>query len=466
MKAIILAAGEGKRMRPLTLEAPKPMIEVLGKPLLHWIIGSLPEEITELVIVVGYKGDQIKKYFGKKFEGRPVTYVTQEKAMGTGHALHLCKDLIKSGEKFLFMFADDLHSPEAIKKLVRGGLGVLVQEHPEPKRFGVFEVDASNRIVSIEEKPEHPKSKLVSVGVYVFDSHFFEYPMPLSARGEYEYIEPLLAMIKDFPVTVEKTDFWHPIGYPHDIDMAERLLGEQKQVNIAERNDIPVIILAGGRGTRLPEEEKNKPKVLVDIAGKPILQWEIELLHQQGFFNITLALGYKAEMVVDWLKASGHHDIKYEIENEPLGTGGGLKFATRHFRGSFLSFFGDILADFNFRAVLRASNHGKYRVLTGLEIPDVTGMGVLVCDENKHILAYREKEFVGIPGLMNANASYLHTDDFIDTPDKFSMEYDLYPKLCAAKKIVLHQHKGNYWFDCGTPDRLKMVREYFSKSKI
>jgi len=137
MKAIILAAGEGKRMRPLTLTRPKPMVSILGKPLLHHIIDSLPAEITELVIVVGYKAEAIQKYFGANFEGKKIHYAHQERALGNAHALFLCKPYIKKGEKFLAMFADDLHSPAAIAKLIKRDWGLLVAEHPEPRKFGV-----------------------------------------------------------------------------------------------------------------------------------------------------------------------------------------------------------------------------------------------------------------------------------------------------------------------------------------
>jgi NDP-sugar pyrophosphorylase family protein len=94
MKAILLAAGEGKRMRPLTLETPKPMIDVLGKPLLHHLIDGLPSEITVLIIVIGYKGEQIRAYFGESFEGRKVSYVIQEKQIGNAQALELCQPLL------------------------------------------------------------------------------------------------------------------------------------------------------------------------------------------------------------------------------------------------------------------------------------------------------------------------------------------------------------------------------------
>lgn len=462
MKAIILAAGEGKRMRPLTLETPKPMIEVLGRPLLHHIIDSLPAEITELVLVIGYRGEQIQKYFGAKFEGRPVTYVVQEKALGTGHALHLCKHLIKPGEKFLFMFADDLHSPTALEKLVHGGLGVLAQEHLDPKPFGVLEVDASGRIIGIEEKPKQPKSNLVAVGVYVFDNTFFDYPMPLSARGEYEYIEPFQAMIKKLPVLIEKTDFWHPIGHPHDIVSAEGVL-RARHGKAVDRKTIPVILLAGGKGTRMPENEKHKPKVLVEIAGKPMLQWQIEQLYQQGFFNIILSLGYKSEMVIDWLHESGHQNIGYVIETEPLGTGGGIKLAAAGIREPFLAFNADDISDVDLASLVRHGQSGRYNVVTGMEIADARAYGLIECDEYKKICKFREKDPTAMRGTVNIGRYYLLPDVFDGTPKAFSIEHDIFPKLAAAGKLVLHRHTGNYWFGCGTPETLAATREYFSK---
>lgn len=226
MKAIILAAGEGKRMRPLTFLKPKPMIEVAGAPLLVHIIRSLPSEITELILVIGYRGEMVKNYFGDEFEGRKVTYVWQEKALGTGHALLLCKDLMKPGERFMFMIGDDLHSPRALKNLAQKDLAMLVHEHPNPKEFGVVEVNDKNEIISFEEKPEHPKSNLVSPAVFVLDTRIFDYPMTMHAKGEYFAVDQIAQMMKDHKFVVERSDFWLPIGYPEDLQKAEEYLRE------------------------------------------------------------------------------------------------------------------------------------------------------------------------------------------------------------------------------------------------
>src|SRR3989344_5376283 len=114
MKAIIVAAGEGTRMRPLTNDKPKQLVELQGKPLLDHILNSLPEEISALIIVVGYKGDQIRTWYGVTHAGKPITYVEQTERKGTRHALSLCEPYIEKGEKFFYLYADDLHGREGV----------------------------------------------------------------------------------------------------------------------------------------------------------------------------------------------------------------------------------------------------------------------------------------------------------------------------------------------------------------
>jgi NDP-sugar pyrophosphorylase family protein len=438
------------------------MIDILGKPLLHHIIESLPLEITELLIVIGYKGDQIENYFGKRFEGRSVTYVHQEKPLGTAMALELCRKYLSPGERFLFLFADDLHSKSAIQGLLKHSVGMLVHEHSDPSRFGVVEVDEGGRVLGFEEKPKIPKSNLVSPGVFVLDTRIFAYAPIQHENGEYFLTSQVAQFIKDGEMLVEKTDFWHPIGYPDDVASAEAVLLKASGGTMPE-NSIKVIILAGGRGTRMPESEKHLPKLLVDIAGKPILEHQLENLTRQGFRNITLSLGYRAEEIVAWLAAKQFSDINYVIETEPLGTGGGIKLAARDEKTPFLVLNGDVLADFNFRSALRASGEGEYGVISVLEIGDVSGMGVVECDEYKRMCAFREKEAEKIAGLISAGLYVLQPDDIASMPDSFSIEHELFPRVALDRKFVVHEHRGNYWFDCGTEERLRRVREYFTK---
>ncbi len=461
MKAIILAAGEGKRMRPLTLVQPKPMLEVLGRPILHHLMDSLPPEITELIIVIGYKGEQIKKYFGTQFQGRKIEYVQQDKPLGTGHALMLCREFIKPGERFLFMAGDDLHSPKALAKLIKHKHGVLVHQHNNPQRFGVIEVDASNKVIGFEETPEKPKSNLVSLAVFVLDDKIFSYPQAVSRSGEYWSTDQIRKMMREHDFIAESSDFWHPIGTPEDLSLAEQRLGA-KHGKLAT----PVVIVAGGKGTRLPPEEQIKPKCLVEVAGKPILLWQLEHLRAQGLHDIRLALGYKAEMVVDWLRQTGNTDIKYSIEKEPLGTGGAIKLAARDIKVPFIALNVDDLADINYRLLIRHSLGDTHNIIAGAEITDARTFGTIVCDEHKRICEFKEKSPEPQPGFVSIGHYYLQPDVFDGTPAKFSIEYDIFPKLAASQKLLLCRHSGNYWLTTNTAEQLKVVREYFSKSYL
>lgn len=229
MKAAILAAGEGVRMHPLTSTRPKPMIEVLGRPILHHIFEALPDEIDEVILVTGYLEEQIHGYFGGSFGGVKINYLPQTKKIGTGAALHLCRDFLGK-ESFLMLYADDLQSKKDLASLIKHPLSMLVKESAQPERFGVVEVDRNDFVINVEEKPERPKTNLVSTGAKVLDERIFNYPLRAHPNGEYYITYPLAEMIKDFKIKAVRADFWLPIGYPEDIKKAEDFLNKKTAV--------------------------------------------------------------------------------------------------------------------------------------------------------------------------------------------------------------------------------------------
>lgn len=230
MKAIILAAGKGTRLRPLTDTIPKPLLPLLGKPILEHIIESLPDAISELIIVVGYRGEQIRTHFGNSFKGRKVSYLEQKEQLGTGHAALLTQHLLQDGERFIFMYADDLHDKKSIETCLEHNLSMLVKEVPDPKPFGVVLTNKHGVITEIEEKPAKPKSNLVNIGVYVLDTKIFNYTSPLSKNGEYYLTDMISYLAKDHPIQAITTSFWHPIGYPQDLETAEKILNERRSM--------------------------------------------------------------------------------------------------------------------------------------------------------------------------------------------------------------------------------------------
>ena len=226
MKAIILAAGEGTRMRPLTINTPKPMLKILGKPLLEYIVESLPEEIDELIFVVGYLKEQVIGYFRNSWKRRKLNYVVQKNKTGTAHALELCRSLLGE-EKFLIILADDLHSKLGIAECLKKDLGMIVAEVDNPEIFGVVTVNKNETIKNIIEKPFKPDSNLVSTGAMVLDKRIFNYKARQHSNGEYYLTDSISQMLEVHKIHAVKTDFWMPVGYPKDLKKAEKVLKEK-----------------------------------------------------------------------------------------------------------------------------------------------------------------------------------------------------------------------------------------------
>ena len=115
MQAIILCGGRGTRMKNLTDELPKPLLPYLGKSLLEYKFESLPEQITDVILVVGYLGNKIKDKIGDNYADRKISYVEQRELLGTANALHTAKDLI--ADQFVTMMGDDLYSEKDLQNL-------------------------------------------------------------------------------------------------------------------------------------------------------------------------------------------------------------------------------------------------------------------------------------------------------------------------------------------------------------
>lgn len=226
MQCVILAAGKGTRLRPLTEDCPKPLIKVAGKTLLDRIVESLPSAVDELIIVTGYLEEQIFNHCGENFHGRKVTYVHQEEQKGTAHALWLCKHLLRG--RFLFMFADDLHGAKDIARATSYTRSMLTLTTDNPERFGIVVRHPDGTLAEMIEKPEHPPSNLASTGVMVLDEHIFDYELKIEKNGEYFLTDVIEEYAKDYPIAVVEQNLWIPIGYPDDIEKAEKIIGDLK----------------------------------------------------------------------------------------------------------------------------------------------------------------------------------------------------------------------------------------------
>lgn len=224
-----------------------------------------------------------------------------------------------------------------------------------------------------------------------------------------------------------------------------------------------VVILAGGKGTRLPISARDIPKSLVEVGGKAMLAHHLDHLIEAGFSDIRLSLGYKAEAIIDFIHQRGYH-CEYVIEPRPLGTGGAVKFAARDLSEPFLVLHSDTHADFDFNKIARAWIPGTALMISYWK-DDARDFGLLNI-EGDRVVSFEEKPKSSTPigGYIHAAGHILHPDHLADIDqDVFMIEHDVFPKLAAAGRLRTFIHRG-YWEDVGTEERLARIRSEFTHS--
>lgn len=234
MKAVVLAAGEGTRLRPLTEDKPKGMVEVAGKPILTHAFEQLAElGDDELVVVVGYLKEKIIEYYGDEFEGIPITYAHQREQNGLAHALLTVEEHID--DDFMLMLRDNIFQAN-LEDVVRrqreerADAAFLVEEvdWEEASRYGVCGTNKYGEVTEVVEKPEDPPSNLVMTGFYTFSPAIFHaaHLVQPSNRGEYEISEAIDLLIQSGrTIDAIGIDGWRiDVGYPEDREQAEEWL--------------------------------------------------------------------------------------------------------------------------------------------------------------------------------------------------------------------------------------------------
>ena len=235
MQAVILAAGLGTRMGKLTKNTPKPMLKVLNKNLLELKINNLPKEIDEVILVVGYKAEVIKKYFKDNFQGKKITYVVDDELKGTANALWKAKSILKNN--FLVMMGDDIYSRTSIAECAKKPLSicckVVDKNGPEDKvvlknkNLFAFVTAMKNRELS---KP----SDLAFTGMYCLSKDIFRYkPVKLKTKDEYGLPQTLLKLAEKKIIKIVKTDNWFQISSPEDLKTAEKILKKWPKSEVA-----------------------------------------------------------------------------------------------------------------------------------------------------------------------------------------------------------------------------------------
>jgi UDP-N-acetylglucosamine diphosphorylase/glucosamine-1-phosphate N-acetyltransferase len=245
MKAVILAAGKGTRLDPITSTVPKPMIPIGGKPLLeHALLYLRDVGVQEILIIVGYKEEIIKNYFGNGLSklNVKIEYATQLEHLGTAHAVGFAKDFV-GDDDFLLMYGDLLTDPQVFKEVLEiykksscEGLITLFEVN-NPQEYGIISLNKEAYVEKITEKPSVDLNlgNLANAGIFIFNPLIFKAIelTELSIRNEYEFTDSMQIMINQLKGKIKgyviKDLFWSDIGLPwHLLEANEFILKRMK----------------------------------------------------------------------------------------------------------------------------------------------------------------------------------------------------------------------------------------------
>ena len=255
MKTVILAAGEGSRMRPLTYTRPKVMLPVANKPILeHLLIEAKKAGIKEFIFIVGYHDEQVRHYFGGGARwGVSINYCTQRRQLGTADALKMVKGLVDGN--FLVINGDIIVTHDDIRKVAnRNNITLSVIGVEDTKDLGVVEL-SQGRVIRIYEKAGKPPSLMANAGLYLFTPDIFDAlsRTSKSPRGEYEVTDSLQLMIdKGHHISYQEISYWLDISYPWDLLPAnESLLSgiEAQNLGEVEENVVMKGVVSIGKNT-------------------------------------------------------------------------------------------------------------------------------------------------------------------------------------------------------------------------
>ena len=248
MKAVVVAAGEGTRLRPLTEDQPKAMVEVDGKPIIEHCFETLIDlGAEELLAIVGYKKEAIISHYGDEFEGVPITYCHQREPKGIAHALLTAEEHID--DDFMMMLGDNIFRAnlgDVVRRQAedRADAAFLVEEVPieEASRYGVCDTNKYGEIIEVVEKPEDPPTNLVMTGFYTFTPAIFHacHLVQPSDRGEYEITDAVNLLLQSGrTIDAIRMDGWRiDVGYPEDRDEAERRLRAERGEDVEADEEI------------------------------------------------------------------------------------------------------------------------------------------------------------------------------------------------------------------------------------
>lgn len=226
MQAVILAAGRGTRMRHLTDSAPKSLLKVAGRPLLHYTLDALPDTVDEVVLVVGYLGGMVHDAIGPEYFGKRILYAEQGPRHGTAGALWSAKEILK--EKFLVLNGDDLYAtPDLTNLSAVKDWALLAKKVDSFDGMGKL-VLQGDTLVDIVEDVHENKGGLTNAGAYLLDARVFAQDLIPKAEGSDEFGLPQTVLAagtrQHIPLEAVVASSWTHITSPEDLAHAEEVL--------------------------------------------------------------------------------------------------------------------------------------------------------------------------------------------------------------------------------------------------
>jgi bifunctional UDP-N-acetylglucosamine pyrophosphorylase/glucosamine-1-phosphate N-acetyltransferase len=218
-------------MGPLTESLPKPMLTVAGKTLLEHKFDALPDDVRDIILVIGYYGEKIRKKFGDNYHGRTLRYVTQKNIVGgTADALWQTREYVEG--KFFVLMGDDIYAREDLEACRAHEWAILVERVPDTSVGGRVVIDANHDVVDIIEGNDGGEGA-VSTNLFVLDARIFDFPQIPKAPGSSELGLPqtVLAASKaaDILLRVVEATRWIQISNPTDLALAEGALRKAVQ---------------------------------------------------------------------------------------------------------------------------------------------------------------------------------------------------------------------------------------------
>lgn len=220
MQTVILAAGEGTRMRPLTDAISKPLLPVADRPLVgHIASDAVAAGASRLVVVAGDNREALESTFGESIEGTPVEYVTQSEQVGTADALAAARSALEAAP-FAVLNGDVLFDRAGLSDLYEGPVpSIAAAEVADPTAYGVLERDRSGAVTGVIEKPTDPPGSLVNAGGYTFPAGALDglETIDRSARGEYELTDLVTKVCEGEPMRPVRMARWIDVGRPWEL---------------------------------------------------------------------------------------------------------------------------------------------------------------------------------------------------------------------------------------------------------